>query len=166
MSYFEECLSLGEWLSEADRRALYKYLLESNKDTYETQANFLLNNLTLNKTIANGEITLSIKDGRARYSANKLGSTDRTLEMREIKLTGLRFIDIRRLTKFFAQSDVDVIQNFPLPGANENTQTSFSIDAYPYYSLAYYSNGKSRLLGLINKLRTNDREILTKLRTL
>ena len=166
VSYFEECLSLGEWLSEADRRALYKYLLESNKDTYETQANFLLNNLTLNKTIANGEITLSIKDGRARYSANKLGSTDRTLEMREIKLTGLRFIDIRRLTKFFAQSDVDVIQNFPLPGANENTQTSFSIDAYTYYSLAYYSNGKSRLLGLINKLRTNDREILTKLRTL
>ena len=166
MSYFEECLSLGEWLSEADRRALYKYLLESNKETYETQANLLLNNLTLNKTIANGEISLSIKDDTARYSANKLGSTDRTLEMREMKLIGMRFIDIRRLTKFFAQSDVDVIQNFPLPGANENTQTSFSIDAYPYYSLAYYSNGKSRLLGLINKIRTNDKEILTKLRTL
>lgn len=166
VSYFEECLSLGEWLSDADRRALYKYLLESNKDTYETQANLLLNKLTLNKTIANGEISLSINDGRARYSANKLGSTDRTLEMREMKLTGLRFIDIRRLTKFFAQSDVDVIQNFPLPGANENTQTSFSIDAYPYYSLAYYANGGNPIKGLIKKLRTNDKEILTKLRTL
>lgn len=166
MSYFEECLSLGEWLSEADLRALYKYLLETNKVIYETQANLLLNNLTLNKTIANGEISLSIKDGKARYSANKLGSTDRTLEMRELKLTGLRFIDIRRLTKFFAQIDVDVIQNFPLSGANQNTQTSFSIDAYPFYTLAYYANGRNYLKGLIRKLRTNDQEILTKLRTL
>lgn len=166
VSYFEECLRLGEWLSEADRRALYKYLLESNKETYETQAIQLLNNLTLNKTIANGEIFLSIEDGRARYSAKKLGSTDRTLEMRKMKLVGLRFIDIRKLTKFFAQSDVDVIQNFPLPGANENTQTSFSIDAYPYYTLAYYADGRNYLKGLIRKLRTNDKELLTKLRTL
>ena len=166
VSYFEECLRLGEWLSEADRRALFKYLLESNIDIYETQANLLIKNLTLNKTIANGEIFLSIKDGRARYSAKKLGSTDRTLEMREMKLSGLRFIDIPRLTKFFAQSDVDVIQNFPLPGANENTQTSFSIDTYPYYTLAYYANGRNYLKGLIRKLKTNDQELLTKLRAL
>jgi hypothetical protein len=166
VSYFEECLSLGEWLSEADRRALYKYLLECNKDSYETQANLLLKNLALNRTIANGEIFLSIKDGRARYSTKKLGTCDHTLEMRKMKLVGLRFIDIRRLTKFFAQSDVDVIQNFPLPGANDNTQTSFSIDTYPYYTLAYYANGRNYLKGLIRKLRTNDQEILTKLRTL
>ena len=86
--------------------------------------------------------------------------------MREIKLTGLHTIDLARLRKFFAQSDVDVIQNYPLLGENPQTEGGFGIDAYPYYSLAYYSNGKNPLLGLVKKLRTNDREILTKLRTL
>ena len=75
-------------------------------------------------------------------------------------------MDIGRLKKFFAQSDVDVIQNFPLPGVNARTQTSFVIDAYPYYSLAYYSNGRNYIKGIIKKLKTNDKEILTKLRTL
>ena len=166
MSYFEECLRLGEWLSEADRRALYKYLLESNQETYEVQANFLLKNLTLNKKVANGEIFLSIDDRIVSYSARELGSSHLTSEMRKMKLIGLRFIDIRRLKKFLAQSDVDVIQNFPLPGANARTQTSFGIDAYPYYTLAYYADGRNYLKGLIKKLTTSDREILTKLRTL
>ena len=166
MSYFEECLRLGEWLSEADRRALYKYLLESNQETYEVQANFLLKNLTLNKKVANGEIFLSIGDRMVGYSARELGSSHLTSEMRKMKLLGLRFVDIRRLKKFLAQSDVDVIQNFPLPGVNARTQTSFGIDAYPYYTLAYYADGRNYLKGLIKKLTTSDREILTKLRTL
>lgn len=166
MSYFEECLKLGEWLSESDRRALYKYLLESNQETYEAQANLLLKNSRFNKTIAKGEIFLAIKDGYVSYSARELGSTNFTSEMRKMKLFGIRSIDIGRLKKFFAQSDVDVIQNFPLPGVNAQTQTSFVIDAYPYYSLAYYSNGRNYLKGIINKLKTNDKEILTKLRTL
>lgn len=166
MSYFEECLRLGEWLSEADRRALYKYLLESNQETYEVQANFLLKNLTLNKKVANGEIFLSIDNRMVGYSARELGSSHLTSEMRKMKLLGLRFVDIRRLKKFLAQSDVDVIQNFPLPGVNARTQTSFGIDAYPYYTLAYYADGRNYLKGLIKKLTTSDREILTKLRTL
>ena len=166
MSYFEECLRLGEWLSEADRRALYKYLLESNQETYEVQANFLLKNLTLNKKVANGEIFLSIDNRMVGYSARELGSSHLTSEMRKMKLTGLRFIDIRRLKRFLAQSDVDVIQNCPLPGANVRTQTSFGIDAYPYYTLAYYANGKNYLKGLFVKIKTSDKEILTKLRTL
>ena len=72
MSYFEECLRLGEWLSEVDRRALYKYLLEINKDAYRVHANLLLNNSTLNKTIANGEVILA--NDYARTMA--LGSVD------------------------------------------------------------------------------------------
>ena len=166
MSYFEECLRLGEWLSEADRRALYKYLLESNQETYEVQANFLLKNSRLNKKVANGEIFLSIDDRIAGYSARELGSSHLTSEMRKMKLTGLRLIDVRRLKKFLAQSDVDVIQNFPLPGVNMRTQTSFGIDAYPYYTLAYYANSKNYLKGFFVKMRTSDKEILTKLRTL
>ena len=166
MSYFEECLTLGEWLSEADRRALYKYLLECNRDTYEAQAIILLNESTLEKTVANGEIFFSITNKRVVYRARKKGSIELTSEMRQMELTGLRFIDIKRLKKFIAQSDVDLIQNFPLPGVNASTQTSFGIDAYPYYTLAYYANGRNYLKGLIRKLRTNDRDILTKLRTL
>ena len=166
MSYFEEFLRLGEWLSQDDRRALYKYLLLSNKETYEVQANLLLKNDKLYKTIANGEILYSIENGRVNYIAREIASDEFTPEMREIKLTGFYFIDLARLRKFFAQSDVDVIQNYPLPGENPQTEGGFGIDAYPYYSLAYYSNGKNRLSGLVKKLRTNDREILTKLRTL
>ena len=86
--------------------------------------------------------------------------------MREIKLTGLPSIDIGRLKKFFAQGDVDLIQNYPLPGENPQSEGGFGIDTYPYYSLAYYANGKNLLAGLIKKLRTNDKKILTKLRTL
>ena len=97
VSYFEECLRLGEWLSEADRRALYKYLLESNQKTYEDQANFLLKNSTLNKEVANGEIFLSIDDRIVGYSARELGSSHLTSEMRKMKLTGLHFMDTRRL---------------------------------------------------------------------
>ncbi len=166
MSYFEEFLRLGEWLSQDDRRALYKYLLLSNKEIYEVQANLLLNNTKLNKTIANGEILYSFKNGRVNYIAREIASDEFTPEMREIKLTGSHFIDLARLRKFFAQSDVDVIQNYPLPGENPQTEGGFGIDTYPYYSLAYYSNGKNRLSGLVKKFRTNDREILTKLRTL
>lgn len=166
MSYFEEFLRLGEWLSQDDRRALYKYLLLSNKETYKVQANLLLNNAKLSKTIANGEILYSIKNGRVNYIAREIASDEFTPEMREIKLSGLPFIDLARLRKFFAQSDVDVIQNYPLPGENPQTDGGFGIDAYPYYSLAYYSNGKNRLSGLVKKLRTDDREVLTKLRTL
>lgn len=166
MNYFEECLRLGEWLSEEDRRALYKYLLVSNNEVYKVQANSLLRNATLKKTIANGEILYSIKNDRVNYIAREIASDDFTPEMREVQLTGFRFIDLARLRKFFAQSDVDVIQNYPLPGENPQTVGGFGIDAYPYYSLAYYSNGKNRLLGLVKKLRTNDKEILTKLRTL
>jgi len=166
MSYFEEFLRLGEWLSQDDRRALYKYLLLSNKETYEDQANLLLNNARLTKTIANGEILYSVKNNRVNYIAREIASDEFTPEMREIKLTGLHFIDLARLRKFFAQSDVDVIQNYPLPGENPQTEGGFGIDAYPYYSLDYYSNGKNRLLGLVKKIRTNDKELLTKLRTL
>jgi hypothetical protein len=166
MSYFEEFLRLGEWLSQDDRRALYKYLLLSNRETYEVQANLLLKNDKLYKTIANGEILYSFKNGRVNYIAREIASDEFTPEMREIKLTGFHFIDLARLRKFFAQSDVDVIQNYPLPGENPQTEGGFGIDAYPYYSLAYYSNGRNRLSGLIKKIRTNDSEILTKLRTL
>ena len=113
MSYFEECLRLGEWLSEADRRALYRYLLESNKENYMAQANLLLENSSLKKKIANGEVVYTLQSNQVTYKARKIGSVELTSEMRKMQLVGIQLIDAQRLKKFFAQSDVDVIQNFP-----------------------------------------------------
>lgn len=166
VSYFEECLRLGEWLSENDRRALYKYLLESNTENYKAQANVLLENSYLNRKIANGEVTYSLRNDQVAYKARKIGSVGFTSEMRKMKLMGIKMIDAQRLTKFFAQSDVDVIQNFPLPGENQRNETGFCVDTYPYYTLAYYANGRNYLKGIIKKIRTNDNEILSKLRSL
>ncbi len=166
VSYFEECLRLGEWLSEADRRALYRYLLESNKENYKAQANLLLENSSLNKKIANGEVVYTVLNSLVTYKARKIGSDEFTSEMRKMNLIGIPIIDIQRLKKFFAQSDVDVIQNFPLPGENQESEGGFCVDTYPYYTLAYYADGGNIIKGIIKKLRTNDNEILTKLRTL
>ena len=166
MSYFEECLRLGEWLSEADRRALYRYLLESNKENYKAQANLLLENSSLNKRIANGEVIYTLQSNQVTYKARKIGSVEFFSEMRKMQLMGIQLIDTQRLRKFFAQSDVDVIQNFPLPGENQESEGGFCVDTYPYYTLAYYANGGNPIKGIIKKLRTNDKDILTKLRTL
>ena len=166
VSYFEECLRLGEWLSENDRRALYKYLLESNTENYKAQANVLLENSYLNRKIANGEVTYSLRNDQVAYKVRKIGSVGFTSEMRKMKLMGIKMIDAQRLTKFFAQSDVDVIQNFPLPGENQKNEAGFCVDTYPYYTLAYYANGRNYLKGIIKKIRTNDNEILSKLRTM
>ncbi len=166
VSYFEECLRLGEWLSEADRRALYRYLLESNKENYKAQANLLLENSSLKKKIANGEVIYTVLNRQVTYKARKIGSDEFTSEMRKMNLVGIPVIDTQKLKKFFAQSDVDVIQNFPLPGENQESEGGFCIDTYPYYTLAYYANGGNPIKGIIKKLRTNDQEILTKLRTL
>jgi hypothetical protein len=166
VSYFEECLRLGEWLSEADRRALYRYLLESNKENYKAQANLLLENSSLNKRIANGEVIYTLQSNQLTYKARKIGSVEFSSEMRKMQLMGIQLIDIQRLRKFFAQSDVDVIQNFPLPGENQESEGGFCVDTFPYYTLAYYANGGNPIKGLIKKLRTNDKDILTKLRTL
>jgi hypothetical protein len=166
VSYFEECLRLGEWLSEADRRALYRYLLESNKENYKAQANLLLENSSLKKKIANGEVIYTVLNRQVTYKARKIGSDEFTSEMRKMNLIGIPITDTQRLKKFFAQSDVDVIQNFPLPGENQESEGGFCVDTYPYYTLAYYANGGNPIKGIFKKLRTNDKEILTKLRTL
>ena len=166
VSYFEECLRLGEWLSEADRRALYRYLLESNKENYKAQANLLLENSSLSKRIAKGEVIYTLQSNQVTYKARKIGSVEFSSEMRKMQLMGIQLIDTQRLRKFFAQSDVDVIQNFPLPGENQESEGGFCVDTYPYYTLAYYANGGNPIKGIIKKLRTNDKDILTKLRTL
>ena len=166
MSYFEECLTSGGLLFQEERRALYKYLLEINKDFYVNQANLLLDKGIVSRSIANGEATYFFKDRKVNYSARQLNSDEIQSELREIKLTRIRKYNIRKLEKFFAQCDVDVISNFPIPGRIPKEESGYGFNAYPFYTLAYYANGRNYLKGIIKKLKTNDKEILTKLRTL
>lgn len=166
VSYFEKCLTSGGLLFQEEERALYKYLLEINKDFYINQANLLLDKGITTRCIANGETTYFLKDGKASYSARKLNSDEIQSELREIKLTRIRKYNIRKLKKFFAQCDVDVISNFPIPGRFPKEESGYGFNTFPFYTLAYYSNGGNPVKGLINKLRTNDKEILAKFRAL
>ena len=118
------------------------------------------------RIIANGEATFNLKNRKVNYSARKLNSDDVQSEVREIKLTRVKPHNIRKLQKFFAQCDVDVITNYPRPGGIPSEESGYGINTYPYYTLAYYTNGGNPIKGLLKKLRTNDNEILTKLRTL
>ncbi len=165
VSYFEECLTSGGLLFQEERRALYKYLLEINKDFYVNKANLLLDKGITSRSIANGEATFYLKDRKVNYSARELNSDEIQSELREIKLTKIRKYNIRKLVKFFAQCDVDVISNFPIPGRIPKAESGYGFNTYPFYTLAYYADGKNRLVGLIRKIRADDRVILTKLRT-
>ena len=165
VSYFEECLTSGGLRFQEERRALYKYLLEINGDFYVNQANLLLNDGIANRNIANGEATFILKDRKVNYSARKLGSNESQSDLREILLTRVRRYNVKKLQKYFAQCDVDVIINFPIPGRISKENTGYGFNTYPYYTLAYYADGGNFLKGFIKKLRTNDMEILTKLRT-
>ena len=166
VSYFEECLTSGGLLFQEEERALYKYLLEINKDFYINQANLLLDKGITTRCIANGEATFFLRDRKVNYSARELNSDEIQSELREIKLTRIKRYNIRKLERFFAQCDVDVISNFPIPGRIPKEESGYGFNTYPFYTLAYYSNGGNPIKGLIKKLRTNDNEILTKLRTL
>jgi len=153
-------------LLQDERRALYKYLLEINNDLYVSQANLLLDKGIITRSIANGEATYFLKNRKVDYSARKLSSDEIYSELRDIKLTRLRFYNIRKLQRFFAQCDVDVIRNFPLRDKNLQGEGGYGINVNPFYSLAYYVNGENYLAGLIKKIRTNDKELVTKLRAL
>ena len=166
VSYFEECLTSGGLLFQEERRALYKYLLEINKVFYVNQANLLLDKGTSTRSIANGEATYFLKDRKVNYSARQLNSDEIQSELREIKLTRVRKYNIWKLEKFFAQCDVDIISNFPIPGRIPKEESGYGFNTYPFSTLAYYANGRNYLKGIVKKLRTKDKEILTKLRTL
>ena len=166
VSYFEECLKSGGLSFQEERRALYKYLLEINRDFYANQAHTLLDKGIAVRSIANGEATFILKDRKVNYSARKLNSDEIQSEVREIKLSRVNQRNVRKLQKFFAQSDVDVITNYPLPGTIPSEESGYGINTYPYYTLAYYANGKNYLKGLFVKIKTSDKEILTKLRAL
>ena len=166
MNFYEELLTLGQHLHECELLALYKFLLKTKKITYKSDALELLNSGEVRNSIANGEIFYYLKDNVVCYSARKSGSTAYQEDLRQVKLSHISKLRINKLIKFFAQTEVDVIWNYPLQGRNPQEEGSYCILSYPYFDLRYFSNGRGRIVGLVNKMKTNDKEILTKLHTL
>jgi hypothetical protein len=164
MSFYEELLTHGSHLHETERIALYKFLLESKRDVYFTDALELIRCNELKREIADGEILYSLNKNQISYSARKRGAVDYLQNLRSLNVTKFSKFQIKKITKFFAQSEVDVIWNFPLQGNDPQEMGSFSIISVPYFDLRYYSPRRNRILGLINKIKSDDSEILQQLR--
>lgn len=163
VSLLEEYLTLGQWLSEEERLALYKYLLIIHREKY----NFDYEKLVLEKSIttnfANGEILYSMQANEVSYKSRRIGSENYTSEIRTLTLNSSSFLNRRKLHRFFAQAELDVLRNFPIPSSKENREGGYSTNFYPFYDLEYYSNGRGKILGLIKKFQVKDDELLEKL---
>jgi hypothetical protein len=164
MSFYEELLALGQHMHEDERLALYKYLLESQKLRIFSKANELITNGSSQEIIANGVILYSISDNKISYSVRKVGSHHIYENIRELSLGIVPALKPKKIMNFIAQAEVEVIWNFPLPGADSLESSGFGIISYPFFDLRYYSNGRGRILGFIKKMQTNESEILNKLR--
>ena len=163
MSFYEELLSLGQHLHDRERLALYDFFIKTKFKLYNLDAIELLESESLKKNIAHGDIFYSLSGDTVSYSARKSGTMSYQENVRELKLKGISSFRIRKLVKFFAQTEVEVIWNYPLQGRNPQDEASYCIISYPYFDLRYFSNGGSRIVGLINKLRINDSDLMKKL---
>ena len=166
MSFFEECLTLGRYLSQPEKEALYHYLLEQKRETYKSQARTLMKEGFLRVNFANGEIQYGVEANCVNYVARKIHSAEFSPSLRQLRLGIPEILKIRRLQLFFAQAEVDVLSNFPLSGANQQPDEGYGINAIPFYDLNYYSNGNGKFRGFIKRIENSNSEILTKLRTL
>jgi len=165
MNFYEECLTLGQYLSQEEKVSLYQYLLTSKRNSYEIEARKLLSEKVHTSFMANGEINYQFSKNQVSYTSREIGSLEFQSTIRELYLGRVQFRRVDKLCRFFAQAEVDVISNFPLPGTNQNPDRGFSYNTIPYYDLNYYSNGRGKIRGLLVKLKKVDSEILIKLRT-
>lgn len=163
MSFYEELLTLGQHLHDRERLALYKFFIKTKFKLYSVDAIELIESQSLKRNIANGEIFYSLRGDIVSYSVRKNGTLAYQENMREVKLNGISSFRVRKLVKFFAQTEVEVIWNLPLQSRNPQDEASYCIISYPYFDLKYFSNGGSRIVGLINKLRINDSDLMKKL---
>lgn len=163
MSLFEDYLSLGYWMSDDERLAMYKFLLKTKAPLYKVQARKLINEQFLLNFFANGEIAYSLHGNEVSYKARKIGETDFDRERRTIKLSKVDVVSINRLTRFFAQAEVDLLRNYPIPRTMDLEERSFAMNVYPYYDLNYFSNGAGKARGFLRKIQYKDDELLEKL---
>lgn len=163
MSLFEEYLTLGPWLAEEQRRDLYKFLLKTRREKYRVDSEALLQNRLLNTLFANGSILYVIKDSTISYKTKRVDEQVYGDVVRSLPLRRFNFSNSARIIKFFAQAELDVLRNYPNPGKELEENRGFGFNVYPYYDLNYYSNGRGKILGVLNKIRTKDGELLQNL---
>jgi hypothetical protein len=163
MSLFEEHLTLGQWLSEEERLALYKYLLITNRKKYNLDYERLISEKSLTTYFANGEILYSMQANEVSYKSRRIGSENYTSEIRILNLNTSSFLNRRKLHRFFAQAELDVLRNFPIPSSKEDREGGYSTNFYPFYDLEYYSNGRGKFIGFIKKIQAKVDELLEKL---
>lgn len=164
MSYYEELLTLGQHLQERERVALYEYLLEREQGRYLADAKQLLSNSTLQTAIANGEIKYTLEGNTLFYAARRRGSSEYFEQIRQTQLGDIPALRIKKVFKFMAQAEVEVIWNFPIPSTNSLDENGYFTVSYPFSDLRYYSEGRGKFLGFIKKLSKDDSEIIAKLR--
>lgn len=163
MSMFEDYLSYGKYISQEEKFSLYKYLLLIKPDSYHRDATQLLKDKSMIRSIAGGVICYEIQGDYVSYSCKRVTEENFSEPVRTIKLSISNAVSISRLTKYFAQAEVDVLSNYPLPGKGDDPSLGFSYIVYPYYDLNYYSRGDGKLKGFIKKLRLKDDPLLKKL---
>lgn len=163
MSLFEEYLTLGPWLAEEQRRDLYKYLLKTRQEKYRLDTQVLFQNRVLDTFFANGAILYLINDNKISYKTRRVDEPAYGDEVRSLRLRRFNFLNTARIRKFFAQAELDVLRNYPNPGKELEENRGFGFNVYPYYDLNYYSNGRGKILGILNKFRTRDGELLQNL---
>lgn len=163
MSLFEDYLTFGRLISQEEKFSLYKYLLIVKADSYQKDAIQLLREKFLIRSIADGVISYQMQGDYVSYSCKKVSEDEFSSSMRTIKMSIINSVSISRLIKFFAQVEVDVLSNYPLPSKVEETHSGFGLIVYPYYDLNYYSNGEGKVKGLIKKLRSKEDPLLNRL---
>ena len=163
MSLFEEYLTLGPWLAEEQRRDLYKYLLKTRREKYRLDSEVLLQNRVLDTLFFFFSILYLISDNAISYKTKRVDEPVYGDEVRSLPLRRFNFLNSARIRKFFAQAELDVLRNYPNPGKELEENRGFGFNVYPYYDLNYYSNGRGKILGVLNKIRTKDGELLQNL---
>jgi hypothetical protein len=163
MSLFEEYLSLGYWLSEGERLAIYKYLLRTKRRVYKSEALMLIEQRTLKTKFANGEIAYELMDGKVSFKARELGDLDFDRCRRSIKISKYKVIAAYKLVRFFAQAETDVLRNYPILKEQAPERRGYSMNVYPYYDLNYYSRGGGIVIGFLKKIQNKDDVLLERL---
>ncbi len=163
MSLFEKYLALGQWISQEEQLALYKYLSRTKASAYRDDAKRLLAEGELIRQIADGEILYRVLRNKLIYRAKEMNRAEYSEVIREVNLSRFHSVNISKFVKFFAQAEVDVICNYPLPGIDQEAGSGFNWVVFPCYDLNYYSRGKGKVKGFLMKLRAKDHELLQKL---
>lgn len=164
MNFYEQLLTLGFDLHSSERIALYKFLMKSKRNRYISDAQELLESTQLTREVADGDISYLLKERMIYFSARRKGVRDFHLDIRSLQISRISKFRSRKMIKFFAQCEVDVITNYPIQTVKADQYTGFSINRYTYFDPRYFANGRSWIWGIIPMLRCKDAQMMQLLR--